>query len=95
VGVHRPASRLAASVAATTHLPGSSRTDRLRLLRASLDPEDRTLLALRIDRALEWDEVAAVLSTDASPVNAAALRKRFERLKAKLARLAREQGLID
>jgi RNA polymerase sigma-70 factor (ECF subfamily) len=38
--------------------------------------------------------VAQVLSTEGTPVAAAALRKRFERLKDKLARLAKEQGLL-
>jgi hypothetical protein len=35
-----------------------------------------------------------VLSTEGTPVASAALRKRFERLKDKLARLAKEQGLL-
>jgi RNA polymerase sigma-70 factor (ECF subfamily) len=88
------ASRLAASVAASSLLPGGRR-ERLRKLREALPPDDRTLLHLRIDKDLEWEEIAAVLGADGPPVTAAALRKRFERLKARLGELAREEGLID
>jgi RNA polymerase sigma-70 factor (ECF subfamily) len=87
------ASRLAASIAAS-RLPGS-RKDALRQLREALDPEERTLLVLRVDQELEWDEVAAVLSAEGAPVEAATLRKRFERIKDRLARQAREQGLLE
>lgn len=88
------ASRLAASVAASTVATGSRRAG-LDRLRAQLPPEDRTLLTLRLDRELEWDEVAEVLSAEGAPVSAAALRKRFERLKERLRELAREEGLLD
>lgn len=88
------ASRLAQSVVPSSLLAGGRR-DRLQRLRDSLDPEDRTLLALRIDRELEWNEVAAVLAADGEDVSAPALRKRFERLKDRMAQLAREQGLLD
>ncbi len=88
------ASRLAASIAASGMAPGSRR-DRLRQLREKLDPEDQTLLVLRIDRELEWEEIAAVLASGGPPVQAAALRKRFERLKDRLGEMAREAGLID
>ncbi|MBK9517868.1 MAG: sigma-70 family RNA polymerase sigma factor [Anaeromyxobacter sp.] len=88
------ASRLAATIAGASLLPGGRR-DALRQLRQALDPEERTLLVLRVDRELEWDEVAAVLSAEGAPVEAATLRKRFERLKGRLGRLAREQGLLE
>jgi RNA polymerase sigma-70 factor (ECF subfamily) len=88
------ASRLAISVAASTIATGSRRAG-LDRLRAQLPPEDRTLLTMRLDRELEWDEVAAVLSTEGAPVTSAALRKRFERLKERLRGLAREEGLLD
>jgi RNA polymerase sigma-70 factor (ECF subfamily) len=95
-GVRLPtsaASRLAASVAESTVATGSRRAA-LDRLRALLAPEDRTLLTLRLDRELEWEEVAAVLSAEGADVNAAALRKRFERLKERLRELAREEGLL-
>jgi RNA polymerase sigma-70 factor (ECF subfamily) len=88
------ASRLAASAAASTIATGSRRAG-LDRLRAQLPPEDRTLLTLRLDRELEWDEVAEVLSDDGAPITAAALRKRFERLKDRLRELARAEGLLD
>jgi RNA polymerase sigma-70 factor (ECF subfamily) len=87
------ASRIAASVATESRAGG--RRDRLRRLRQALDPEERTLLVLRLDRELPWEEVALVLSGDGAPLEPAALRKRFERLKGKLARMARDQGLVD
>jgi RNA polymerase sigma-70 factor (ECF subfamily) len=87
------ASRIAASVASESRAGG--RRDRLSRLRPALDPEERTLLVLRLDRELPWEEVALVLSEEGAPVEPAALRKRFERLKDKLARMAREQGLVD
>jgi RNA polymerase sigma-70 factor (ECF subfamily) len=88
------ASRLAASVAASGVATGSRRAG-LDRLRARLPPEDRTLLVLRLDRELEWEEAAAVLSAEGAPVNAGALRKRFERLKDRLRDLAREEGLLE
>lgn len=64
-------------------------------LRARLEPEEQTLLVLRLDRDLAWKEVAAVLAEDGAPLDEAALRKRFERLKTKLADMAREEGLLE
>jgi RNA polymerase sigma-70 factor (ECF subfamily) len=63
--------------------------ERLTELRDSLDEEDRVLLTLRLNRQLSWREIARVLATDDAPEDAAlerhaaALRKRFERLKEK------------
>jgi RNA polymerase sigma-70 factor (ECF subfamily) len=71
------------------------RSAKLDALRAALDPEERTLLILRVDKQMPWSEVAQVLSTTESPVDPAALRKRFERIKAKLAESARAQGLVE
>lgn len=53
--------------------------DRLAEIRNALEPDDQSLLILRIDRKLAWDEIAIVLDTPAPT-----LRKRFERLKASL-----------
>jgi RNA polymerase sigma-70 factor (ECF subfamily) len=66
----------------------SAAQSRLARMRESLDPEDHTLLVLRIDRRLSWKGIAQVLSTEDAVVDEAALRKRFERLKARLRRLA-------
>ncbi len=89
------ASRLAASVASKSGLAPGSRRERLDRLRAELSPEEQTLLVLRVDRELEWEEIAAILSVDGAPVTSPALRKRFERLKEKLAELAKSERLID
>jgi RNA polymerase sigma-70 factor (ECF subfamily) len=88
------ASRVAASIADSAQLPGGRR-DALRRIRESLDPGDQQLLSLRLDRELEWEELAALLSEDGPPVTAAALRKRFERLKDRLGRMAQEAGLLE
>jgi RNA polymerase sigma-70 factor (ECF subfamily) len=64
-------------------------------LREKLAPDEQTLLVLRLDRGLSWREVATVLAEDGAPVDEVALRKRFERLKGKLADLAREEGLLE
>lgn len=71
------------------HLKTETR-DRFREIRDALDPDDRTLLILRIDRGLSWNETARVLADEEHvddaelPRLAARLRKRFERLKAKV-----------
>lgn len=88
------ASRIAASITSPESRLASTPRDRLERLRASLEPEERTLLILRLDRELTWNEVAEVLSSDGAPVDAVAARKRFERVKDKLAKLAKEQGLL-
>jgi RNA polymerase sigma-70 factor (ECF subfamily) len=69
-------------------------------LREQLAPEEQTLLVLRLDRGLSWREVATVLAEDGDGgdgdgVDEVALRKRFERLKGKLAELARAEGLLE
>jgi RNA polymerase sigma-70 factor, ECF subfamily len=68
--------------------------DRVRALRDQLTPDDQALLILRVDRKLEWREVAIALADedglDVVEVGrrAAALRKRFERIKDDLKRQA-------
>lgn len=64
-------------------------------MRARLDPDEQTLLILRVDRNLSWKDVAAVMSEPGHELDAAAVRKRFARLKAKLHRMARREGLRD
>ena len=69
--------------------------DRIARLRESLDPEDQTLLFLRIDQELSWNDVAAVMSAEGEPVEPAALRKRLERAKERLRKLVAEGGLLE
>lgn len=84
-----------------------------RALREELSGEDQELLALRVDRALSWRDIARIID-DARPGDgeqggvpagpleegpaldqrAAALRKRFERVRLRLRELAAERGLL-
>ena len=71
------------------------RLSALEKLRASLTLEEQHLLVLRIDHRLPFEEIAGTLGGHAGAVDAAALRKRFQRIKARLARLAKTEGLLD
>jgi RNA polymerase sigma-70 factor (ECF subfamily) len=62
-------------------------------IRASLEPEERSLLLLRVESELSWRDVADVMSAGGARVDAATLRKRFERLRRKLHDLAKRNGL--
>lgn len=88
---------LAVAVRSTTliHLRTEVKS-RVAALREQLDPDDRTLLILRIDRKLAWQDIARVMTegeaetSDADLAKAsAALRKRFERVKERLRKLAK------
>jgi RNA polymerase sigma-70 factor (ECF subfamily) len=64
--------------------------DRFAKAREQLEPDDHMLLGLRLDRQLAWLDIARVLGSGddkALTKEAAALRKRFERLKVKLREL--------
>jgi RNA polymerase sigma-70 factor, ECF subfamily len=72
------------------HLKSAAR-DVVSAFRARLSPDEQALLTLRVDRGLEWLEIARVLSDEGTDTSAsaltrksAALRKRFERLKQQL-----------
>jgi RNA polymerase sigma-70 factor (ECF subfamily) len=88
------------------HLRTQTKT-RLQALRDTLPEEDRMLLVLRVDRNLEWNELARVLAGEGqegdggTPLadaevtrEAARLRKRFQLLKEKLREMAKGEGLI-
>jgi RNA polymerase sigma-70 factor (ECF subfamily) len=90
------ASRLAAEVRSRTSIELEARAqERIERLRRELAPEEQTLIILRFDRELSWREVAQVLEEEGSPVDEAALRKRFERLKQRLRERAVAEGLIE
>lgn len=64
-------------------------------LREQLEEDDRTLLILRIDRRLGWDEIAVIIEPEAPTPErikrlSATLRKRFERVKTRLRELAKD-----
>lgn len=78
--------------------------DEFQKLRDELDPEDQTLLILRIDRGLDWNEIARVVEEDADGNEvgdeqvkraAARVRQRFQKLKKRLRELAEARGLLD
>jgi RNA polymerase sigma-70 factor, ECF subfamily len=89
-------SALAAEVQTTSSAREAEHRVALDRLRAALTPEERALLALRVDQELPWIDVAEVLSPRGGPtITPATLMKRYERLKERLGRLAREQGLLE
>ena len=76
--------------------------DKLSAIRDALPPDDRMLLVLRVDRGLEWKELANVmLGEDEQHTDAALakesqrLRKRFQLLKDRLVAAGRREGLLD
>ena len=76
----------------------SEAKDKLARIRATLQPEDEALLVLRVDRKLEWTELARVLTgeldDEALKRESARLRKRFQLVKDKLLELGRKAGLV-
>lgn len=76
---------------ATAEFMRTETRSRFAELRDRLDPDDRTLLILRIDRRMPWRDIAEVIAQadeTSEPADitrrAAAPRKRFERLKLSL-----------
>jgi RNA polymerase sigma-70 factor (ECF subfamily) len=72
----------------------------IRRLREELPEAEQMLLILRIDKAMEWDDIATALADhDLDPAElkreAARLRKRLQLVIEKLRELARERGLLD
>ena len=72
----------------------------IRRLREELPEPDQVLLILRVDKELEWDEVATALVDDDLPADelrreSARLRKRFQEVIKKLRKLAHERGILD
>jgi RNA polymerase sigma-70 factor (ECF subfamily) len=89
------ASRLAEEIRTRTGVRAERQKRALDELRAELSEEEQTLLVLRIDQQLSWEEIGEVMGTDQGPLEPAALRKRFERLKEKLTKLAKARGLVE
>lgn len=69
-------------------------------LRRELPEDDQVLLVLRVNRGLEWPEIARAMLDEEEPDaaairrEAARLRKRFERLRAELVERGKKAGLI-
>lgn len=80
----------------------SEKRNKLEALRDELPVDDRTLLILRVDRDLSWEEIARAFLPDAESCTeeqikreAARLRKRFQLVKQRLTERAREEGLLS
>lgn len=75
--------------------------DKLRELRESLSHEDRTILVLRVDRQLAWNDVARVtLGSDsvdevALAREVARVTKRYQLIKEQLRKRAKDAGIVD
>ena len=74
---------------------------RMRALRMQLPVDDQTLLLLRIDKGLSWNELAVVFSGQGDGMDdaetarwAARLRQRFATIKARLKAMAQREGLL-
>lgn len=100
-----PVSQFAETVAALSRsaaTPAYQRSDvkrRMAALRLRLSEEDQVLLMLHVDRGLRFRELVLVLGTaesgsEALEREAMRMRKRFERLKRELRKLALEEGLL-
>ena len=89
------ASAIAEEVRTRSAVRDERRRRQLDRLREALSLEDRSLLELRVDQELSWAEIAEVLSSVREVVQPAALAKRFERVKSRLAAMARDQGLLE
>jgi DNA-directed RNA polymerase specialized sigma24 family protein len=75
--------------------------DKVRALRERLESDDQMLLILHVDRGLPWRELAMVMDESGEQLHgetldreATRLRKRFERIKAELKKLAKKEGLL-
>ena len=79
----------ARAVKATALTPEAAQ--HLMALRAELDDEEQTLLVLRLDRDLEWPEIARVVENNSA--SQTPLRKRYEVLVERIRKLAKERGL--
>ncbi len=84
------ASRLADEIRTRTAVREERQRTKLDAIREKLTAEEQTLLTLRIDQQLSWEEIGDVFSANAERVDPAALRKRFQRLKDRLAEMLRE-----
>jgi RNA polymerase sigma-70 factor, ECF subfamily len=96
------AGKLAARVRTETRsFLKTEQKDRFAALRESLDEEDKTLLILRVNRGMAWEDLARVMLDDSEREvtaedvkrESARLRKRFQLVKEKLVTLGEKAGL--
>jgi len=89
------ASAIAEEVCTTSRIRVERHSDGLEKLRQALTQQDQCLLVLRIDQRLSWTEIAEVLSDSGEGVSVNTLCKRFERIKRRLAQMAKQEGLLQ
>ena len=74
--------------------------DQFKALRADLKPQEQALLTLRLDRGMDWNEIALVMLDEPDPTpdairkEAQRQRKGFSRLKVKLTELLKQEGVL-
>jgi RNA polymerase sigma-70 factor (ECF subfamily) len=93
-----PLSQISRASALAVALPTGHDLDaRAARLREQLDEDEQTVLTLRVDKAMDWKDIALVMLFDGNQPDdeavvreAARLRKRFQLLKEKLRKLAVE-----
>lgn len=75
--------------------------DKVQALREQLSQDDQTLLTLRLDRGLSWNEVAMVMEPEGGSLSGEALRfasgrmrQRFYMIKERLRKIAEQEGLL-
>ncbi|RME26132.1 MAG: sigma-70 family RNA polymerase sigma factor, partial [Deltaproteobacteria bacterium] len=75
--------------------------DKLARLREQLTADQQMLLVLRVDRNLSWNQIARIMEgletveDEELRQRAAALRKQFQRIKEKLSKLAKREGMLE
>jgi RNA polymerase sigma-70 factor (ECF subfamily) len=93
------ASGEASAIAAEARTSSGYRMERQRAafehLRGKLSFDDRSLLTLRLDQRLPWAEIGAILASGRKPWKPERVAKRYERLRQRLAQMAREEGLVE
>jgi RNA polymerase sigma-70 factor (ECF subfamily) len=97
-----PLSAIEQKIRTTTF--AAARTDtrsRIARLRESLPIDEQTILILRVNRNLDWKEIAQVMTDNGVALQSAALakeaarlRKRYQLAKDKLRRMAQKEGLL-
>jgi RNA polymerase sigma-70 factor (ECF subfamily) len=102
-----PLSQIAERIRTGTSLAlQTSKRNRIAELRERLPEVEQTLLMLRVNRELPWREIARIMAAgsrqsalelgpDELDAEAARLRKRFQKAKEKLRRMAQEIGLLS
>jgi RNA polymerase sigma-70 factor, ECF subfamily len=89
------ASGIAEAVRTHSVAHSDRRRQELLELRRSLSAEDQTLLFLRVDQRLSWNDVAAALSEGGKHVDPDTACKRFERLRARLEKEAKKRQMLE